>query len=159
MRTTIIPAQITTVEDKIAGSLGINQIFLMIIPVLGATFLYTAFRPEMKLTGYKIILILAVTVVCFVLALRIKEKIVLDWLVILGRYQLRAKYYVFDKNTAAGRQIYLPKMISPEKNLIKAKRTNKADRNEPLSVTELVKLDNILNSGKLAVNFNLKDKH
>ena len=41
MRSTVIPAQITTVEDKIAGNFNLVQILLMMAPVLIATLLYT----------------------------------------------------------------------------------------------------------------------
>ena len=40
MRTTVIPAQITTVEDKIAGSLNLTQILILMIPVFWATIVY-----------------------------------------------------------------------------------------------------------------------
>lgn len=40
MRSTVIPAQVTTVEDTIAGNLTITQIMLLIAPVLLSTAIY-----------------------------------------------------------------------------------------------------------------------
>jgi len=60
MRTTIIPAQITTIEDKIAGSLNFSQILLLMAPVLWGTLVYTLFSPVMKIAPYKIGLVLFV---------------------------------------------------------------------------------------------------
>ena len=158
MRTTIIPAQITTVEDKIAGSLSMSQIFLMISPVLWATLVYTVFFPQMKLSAYKMPLILIASLICLILAVRIKEKIVLEWISVIFRYKRRPKYYVFNKNSLVERQINLPKVLSSEIVAKKTKQGNKDINEVKLTVAELIKLESIMNSGKLAVNFNFKEK-
>ena len=158
MRTTIIPAQITTVEDKIAGSLSMSQIFLMISPVLWATLVYTVFFPQMKLSAYKMPLILIASLICLILAVRIKEKIVLEWISVIFRYKRRPKYYVFNKNSLVERQINLPKDLSSEIVAKKTKQGNKDINEVKLTVAELIKLESIMNSGKLAVNFNFKEK-
>jgi hypothetical protein len=157
MRSTIIPAQITTVEDKIAGSLSMTQILLMITPVLWATLVYALFIPQMKLASYKMPLVLIASIVCFLLALRIKGKLILEWLSVLLRYRMRPKYYLFNKNSLCERQIDLPEIKSSVKK-IKKPAFNTANNIEGLSVPELIKLESVLNSGKLAVNFNFKEK-
>ena len=83
MKTTIIPAQITTVEDKIAGNLNLTQIIILMIPVLWTAFVYVGLPPATKLSLYKLPLILLVVFVCMTLALRIKGKVVYNWLFIL----------------------------------------------------------------------------
>jgi hypothetical protein len=158
MRTTIIPAQITTVEDKIAGSLSMSQIFLLISPVLWATLVYTLFIPQMRLSTYKMPLILIATVICLVLAIRIKEKIVLEWIAVIFRYKSRPKYYLFNKNSLVERQIDLPKVLSSEIVAKKTKQENKDINEVKLTVADLIKLESIMSSGKLAVNFNFKEK-
>jgi len=158
MRTTIIPAQITTVEDKIAGSLSMNQIFLLISPVLWTTLVYTVFIPQMKFSAYKMPLILVASIVCLILALRIKEKIVLEWISILFKYRNRPRYYLFNKNTLCERQIDLPVILNSEIVVKKITHTNKVVDQEKLSVGDLIKLETIMSSGKLAINFNFKEK-
>ena len=54
MRTTIIPAQITTVEDKIAGSLNMTQTLIMMFPVLWTALVYILLFPSMKLTSFNL---------------------------------------------------------------------------------------------------------
>lgn len=157
MRSTIIPAQITTVEDKIAGSLSMTQILLMITPVLWATLVYAIFIPQMKLVSYKMPLVLIASLICFVLALRIKGKLILEWLSVLLRYRMRPKYYLFNKNSLYERQIDLPEIKSSVQKIKKPVVNTENDR-ESLSIPELIKLENVLNSGKLAVNFNFKEK-
>jgi hypothetical protein len=56
MRSTVIPAQITTVEDKITGNLSLTQIILLIIPVFILTILFSLVPPVMKLGIFKTIL-------------------------------------------------------------------------------------------------------
>ncbi len=157
MRTTIIPAQITTVEDKIAGSLNFTQILILMAPVLWGTIVYALFLPVMKVAPYKIALVLFVTIICLVLALRIKEKIVAEWIAVLLRYKLRPKYYLFNKNNLAERTVDLP-FIEPVKNYKKAStKSHKKDFGE-LSIKELIRLEQAMNSKQLAVSFRFGGK-
>lgn len=157
MRTTIIPAQITTVEDKIAGSLNMTQILLLITPILVDALIYVALYPKSKINIYKSILMLIITAFLFLLALRIKGKIILMWLTVLIIYQLRPKYYLFNKNSLYQRETDF--MVSESKNnkSVKKEKLIKT-KNLDLSVIDLIKLEKIMNSNKLAVNFHFKDK-
>ncbi len=157
MRTTIIPAQITTVEDKIAGSLNFTQILLFMAPVLWGTLVYTIFLPFMKITPYKIGLVLLVALICLILAIRIKEKIVAEWLVVLLRYKLRPKYYLFNKNDLTERTVDLP-FIEPAQSLKKVLVKNQKKLQRELSVKELVKLEQAMSSRRLAVSFRFGGK-
>ena len=109
MRTRVIPAQITTVEDKIAGNLNLTQILVLMAPVFFSTVVYALFPPTLLLVWYKITLSLIAFVLCVILSLRIKGKVVLNWIVILLKYSLRPKYYVFNKNEQYLRTLDLPK--------------------------------------------------
>ncbi len=156
MRTTIIPAQITTVEDKIAGSLNFTQILLLMAPVLWGTLVYAIFVPMMKIAAYKIWLVLIVTMICLTLALRVKEKIVAEWIAVLLRYKLRPKYYLFNKNDLTERVVDLP-FIEPA---IRLKKTvaKHANKHHELSIKELIKLEQALSSRRLAVSFRFGGK-
>lgn len=156
MRTTIIPAQITTVEDKIAGSLNFTQILLLMTPVLWGTLVYAIFAPMMKIASYKIWLVLVVAAICLTLALRVKEKIVAEWIAVLLKYKLRPKYYLFNKNNLSERVVDLP-FVEPAIRLKKteAKHTN---RHHELSIKELIKLEQALSSRRLAVSFRFGGK-
>jgi len=106
MKATIVPAQVTTVEDRVAGNLGFSQLILFIAPVFGGSLLYAVLPPVMGASLYKIIFISVLTVTSAVLAIRIKGKIVLLWLVVLLKYARRPKYYLFDKNSTSFREDY-----------------------------------------------------
>jgi hypothetical protein len=97
MKSTIIPAQITTVEDKIAGNLGVSQLLLLTAPIFGGSALFVIFPPFFGYAVYKVVLIVCLMVVCSVLAIRFKGMILLHWAIILAGYVHRPKYYVFDK--------------------------------------------------------------
>jgi hypothetical protein len=98
MKTTIVPAQITTIEDKIAGSLGLSQLLLLAAPVFIGTGIFTVFPPLLHFSPYKLVLIVLTAFLCSVMAIRVKGKILLLWAVVIVRYNLRPRYYVFDKN-------------------------------------------------------------
>jgi hypothetical protein len=157
MRTTIIPAQITTVEDKIAGSLNMTQILILMFPVLWTALVYLLFYPAMKLTVYKLPLILLVTVVCVILIIRIKDKIVAEWLGVLLKFRLRPKYYLFNKNDLTNRMVDIPDLpvefITAKKTIKELIKTKATD----IKLADLIKLENFISSGKVVrYQFNKK---
>jgi hypothetical protein len=117
MKTTTVPAQITTVEDKIAGNLSMSQLMLMAMPVFLSGGLYIIFPPFMSLTVLKLVLGSVLLAVFFVLAIRIRGKILLTWLIVIGSYNIRPRYYLYDKNDTHLRSVEQNKaQISEETN-------------------------------------------
>lgn len=155
MRTTVIPAQITTVEDKIAGNLNLTQIIILMIPVLWTAFVYVGLYPATKLSLYKLPLILLVVFVCMTLALRIKGKVVYNWLFILLRYNIRPKFYLFNKNDEHFRTMDLPVFEKKQSRLFrKAPAKKEAPRVIPnFGIPELVTLQNIIQTNKYTLSF------
>ncbi len=106
MRQTAVPAQVTTVEDRIVGNLGIGQVVLLALPILAAGVIFGMLPPIMHLTVYKLLLVILFAALSGTLAIRIKGKIVLYWLIVRLRYNVRPAYYVANKNTVANREQY-----------------------------------------------------
>jgi len=158
MRTTIIPAQITTVEDKIAGSLNMTQILIMMFPVLWTALVYILLFPSMKLTSFKLVLIIFATATSGILALRIKDKIVAEWLGVLLKYRLRPKYYLFNKNDLTNRTLDIPEL--PVEQIMVKKKVDKSvqTKNFDLDIFDQVKLEHLINSGKVALHYQLSKK-
>ena len=107
MKVTVVPAQVTTVEDRIAGRLGLSQIMLLITPIFIGSALYVILPPFMNSSPYKLVIIISLMLVCSLLSIRIKGKIILFWLIVVLRYRMRPGYYVFNKNTLSGREEYM----------------------------------------------------
>ena len=107
MKVTIVPAQVTTVEDRIAGDLSVLQVGLLAVPIFGGSLLYAVLPPSMEFSLYKLMVIVFLAVVTGLLAIRIKGKIALMWVLILLRYALRPRLYLFNKNTSLYREEYL----------------------------------------------------
>lgn len=146
MKIRSIPAQITTVEDKIAGNLNLTQILLLMTPVFWLMIVYTLFIPTMRFAWYKLPLFLIVGVTSLILSLRVKDKIILNWLVILLRYNIRPRYYLFNKNNPYMRTMDI---ITVERNKRKlpAKSTTKEKvKTTSASITlgDLVRLEGLL---------------
>lgn len=106
MKVTVVPAQVTTVEDRIVGNLGFSQMLLLIVPVFVGAGLFAVLPPAMGSASYKYVIMAVIAFFCALLAIRIRGKILAAWLVTILRYNLRAKYYLFNKNTAAMRDEY-----------------------------------------------------
>ncbi|HSX53087.1 MAG TPA: PrgI family protein [Patescibacteria group bacterium] len=100
MKTSTVPAQITTVEDKIAGNLSMSQLTLMAAPVFLGGVLYVMFPPFISLTIPKLVLCSLLLVIFFALAIRIRGKIILIWLFVIVRYNVRPRYFLYNKNDA-----------------------------------------------------------
>src|SRR5674476_179344 len=98
MKTAIVPAQITTIEDKVVGNLSLSQLLLLAAPIFVGSAIYIIFPPNMGAALYKAILVTIIAVAFALLAIRVRGRILLLWVVTIGRYNLRNRYYVFDKN-------------------------------------------------------------
>ena len=146
MRSQVIPAQITTVEDKIAGNLSLSQIMLLLSPVLIATFIYAFLPPTMMLVWYKLALALIFAVFCITLAIRVKGRIIASWLAVLLRYNARPKYYVYNKNAVIHREIIkpeLPMVAELEKEV--AENVNLTHNTSP-KIKDILQLNHILDT-------------
>lgn len=153
MRTTVIPAQITTVEDKIAGNLNLTQLMLMVASLFIGVMIYTLFPKAMSFSLYKIPLFILDFIICFGLALRIKGKIVLNWLIILLSFYLRPSYYVANKNDIYLRDFILEPVIKKKKRAAVSPRKAKQEVQVPIFNPD--KIESILgiSRGKLSFKF------
>lgn len=104
MKSTVVPAQITTVEDKIAGSLTFIQIILLVFSLIFGTGIYGLVSPKLHLTTVKIILMATQFIIFGSLAIRYHGRIIADWLVIYLRYKVRPRVYIYSKNDPIGRE-------------------------------------------------------
>ncbi len=160
MRTRVIPAQITTVEDKIVGSLNLMQMIILMAPVFFTTLAYTLLPPAMSFVGYKLVISTVIFMTCITLSMRIKGKVVVHWLAILFRYNLRSKYYVYNKNETHLRTLHLPaikKMPITKNKQVKAKTNTRAT---PLvhHVKSLVGLEKIIHDEQLDFRYKIGKK-
>lgn len=155
MRTTVIPAQITTVEDKIAGSLNLTQILILMVPIFWTTIVYVMFPPTMKLLWYKLPIVLIVLFISLTLSLRIKGKVVFNWLFVLLRYNLRPKYYLFNKNDTYLRTIDLPVFEKkPIKLFSKSQVKKEVQKVIPQStLNDLAKLESFIKDPNYSLSF------
>ena len=148
MKTVVIPAQITTVEDKIAGNFNLTQIMLLMAPVFWTVLVYTVFPPHLKLELYKLPLIFLVTLICVALSIRIKEKVVLSWVLILLTYNLRPKFYLLDKNDSYLRTLDLPLFEKTKSAIVKKEASQKAIAKDvfSFSIKDLVRMETLLSN-------------
>ena len=155
MRTNIIPAQITTVEDKIAGNLNLTQIAILMTPVFLGTGVYCFFPPSMHFSIYKVIIVAFVLIVALLLSLRIKGKVVVNWLGMLFKFNLRPKFYIFNKNDLYQRELYLPTIIKPDQNAVLVKEVKATST---FISKDLLRIKKYLKNPKYALNLTPKKR-
>ena len=157
MKTTVVPAQITTVEDRIAGSLTLAQIVLLVISMIIGAGIYAIVMPKMHFGSIKIALILIEFIFFGGLALRFNGKILGDWLIIYLRYSARPRQYIFTKNDLIHRDI----VIEEESKTVVAKNPKIAATEKQLgaiSLKEQIKFDQIFSRDNLSVSFKMSKK-
>jgi len=157
MKVTVVPAQVTTVEDRVAGNLSFSQLILFAIPVFGGSLLYAILPPFMGASLYKIVFIAIFALICTVLAIRIKGKIVLLWLITLLRYRLRPRRYVFNKNTTVSREDY-PVVPDIAETSSQVKKEEKRVTIPLLGLSEKAYLYDILNDPIGRLRFDITKK-
>jgi len=98
MKSSIVPAQITTVEDKVAGNLSLSQLLLLAAPGFIGSAIYVVFPPSMGAAWYKLVMVIGLAFAFSLLAIRVKGRILLLWLITIAKYNLRPRHYVLNKN-------------------------------------------------------------
>lgn len=87
MKSSIVPAQVTSHEDTITANLTLTQIILLIIPVFICTLVLSTIPPFMHLTLVKLIIALFISLPFLILSLRINGTLV------LALFKLRVSFY------------------------------------------------------------------
>ncbi len=158
MKTAVVPAQITTVEDRVAGNLTLQQLLLMAAPIFINFALFIVLPKPLHFTAYKSVLMTLVTVLCLVSAIRFKGKLLLIWALALTRYNLRPRYYVYNKNDEYLREIESETEESESADEQVAVEQPGAPLLPAMSTLELVKLEDIMADPAANVSFITKKK-
>ncbi len=157
MKTTVVPAQITTVEDRIAGNFTIVQVILLVISLIIGAAIYSVLTPKLHFNTVKSVLMVLQFGLFAVLAFRIKGKIVADWLIILARYQVRPRRYIFTKNDPIYRDVVVKRV---ESEIVSEKEPidQNAEPDKPLPLLEQIKIDRLFQNSSMSVSFKLHRK-
>ena len=73
MKVSAIPAQVTTVEDRIAGNLNLTQLLLLASPLFLVAVIMFLLPPYGKYSLYKLIVAVIISSVSATLAIRIND--------------------------------------------------------------------------------------
>lgn len=152
MKVTVVPAQVTTVEDRIAGNLGFSQLLLLAAPVFGSGVLFMLIPPVMHSSSFKITLITILTAIFWTLSIRIKGKILLLWIIVILRYNLRPSTYVYDKNSPIGREQYKEYLVKEAKSQSEKKKVHRKP-SEKLGIADAVRVLDVINNPAAKVHF------
>ena len=151
MKSTIVPAQITTVEDRIAGNFTFSQLAVLTAPIVISAALYVLTAPRLQLSVVKFVLMVAVFALICPLAIRIRDKTLAAWLVIYTRYALRPRIYVHTKTHATGRTS--EPVFSEEATEVEVDNEKKPATYIPRPVHEQLRIKKLLEDPALSVSF------
>ncbi len=97
MKTSIVPAQITSIEDTVTAKLSLTQIILLILPVFVTAIIFAVLPPFFHLKIYKLVLAVITALPIMLLSVRIRGQLVLKWLNVLIAYRYRPRCYILAK--------------------------------------------------------------
>ena len=155
MKRAIVPAQITTVEDRIVGGLTPYQLALLLLPLCTGFIAYALLPPNFHLVIYKLVGVIVLELIGATLAIRIKDRLLLFWLLIIGRYNARPRFYVYDKNDTFLRDLPTEQAApadEPEAVIVKD-ATQKPAARPHLGLPEIVKLEAIISDPRANLRF------
>lgn len=155
MKQTVVPAQVTTVEDKIFGNISFTQMLLLVAPVFMGGLSFILLPPFLNYRSYKVGIWLFMTVICVGLALRIKGRLVMEWIAVKGKYNLRPTYYIYNKNSVVARTS--PELAQQEKTGTVKKKTAKTVV-EDMDVPGLSRLEDLLGGHGATLHFKANKK-
>ncbi len=158
MKVAVVPAQITSVEDKIAGNLGINQLILLVAPVFTSSALFILIPPFMAAPAYKIVIMVLISLMFCVSAIRIKGKILLHWAIIILRYNSRPRFFIYNKNSSYLRNTALAEPESSKEKTEKAKKPKPVLALPHFQTHELIALEAIVANPKAKLYFKTNKK-
>ena len=115
MKISVVPAQITTVEDRIAGNLNFTQILLLSVPQFFSAFLFLIIPPIGHFSILKLVVALIIIACSSILALRIKDKILMDIIKTRLIYFFRPHIYVYRKTIKEDTIDYETSLFKPKK--------------------------------------------
>lgn len=95
MKTSVVPAQVTSLEDVIAANLTLTQLVLLVIPVFLSALIFVGLPPVMHLKPYKLGLLFILSSPFLVLAIRVRGQVLFKWMIVLSSYKLRPHLYLF----------------------------------------------------------------
>jgi len=143
MRISIVPAEMTSVKDKIIGNLEIKQILLLVCPLIFAIFTYLAIPPFNKTNSLKIILFIIFSFISSILSINISGELVLEIINNGFKYLIRPK-------------IHLSTIKNLEDEILEDLKNNEIsmENSRPPEIKDRIKLD--LPKGYVAFYFNRK---
>jgi len=157
MKTTLVPAQVTTVEDKIAGSLSLSQLLLLCAPIFLGSILYILFPPLLKLTLIKTLIFILLVIAFGLLSIRVRGKILLSWLIVISRYNLRPRFYIYDKNDS---YLRLPPALKAKtaKQAKPAAAKKERPRRSKIPMSQMVRLQTVIADPRAKLRFRVSRK-
>jgi len=157
MRISIVPAQITTVEDKIAGNVSVTQAMLLGVPILFGFIIALVFPPSGQFVAYKIAIVLGLFIICGSLAIRIKDRIVAQWLKLFVIYSARPLRYVYDKNSTYLRETEMADVVI-EETIVVQQVKKPIVTTSAISPKEFVRLEQFATDERAGMKFEIGKK-
>jgi len=154
MTAVAVPAQITTVEDKVFAGLTPLQLTLMAIPLCIGFLAYAALPPNFHMVVYKLAGVIFLELIGLIASLRIKDEVLLRLVVTRLHYNLRPRYYVYDKNDSYLRNIPQAVTLTPLTEVSGSTKTVKTDTARPkLDMAQVVKMEDIMADPRAKMRF------
>jgi hypothetical protein len=152
MKRSIVPAQITTVEDKVLGNLSPIQAGLISVPLVIGVLFYVVLPKHFHFETYKLALLLGLELIGATLSIRINDQMLAFWLAMRLQYNLRPRFYIYDKNDTYLRNIPTETEATPAK-APKSQASTKQVELPKIPVSAVVRMEEIMADASVNLRF------
>jgi hypothetical protein len=152
VKSVTVPAEITGVKDKIGGYLMLNQVIILSSGLLLDFLIFIALPKFLTINLYKTTLMAIVFAVFGTLSIQYKGEIVLSWLLLILKYNLRPRYYIYDKNSLYLRNVSEPDFSANQKDT-KTVNTKPSSYKSSISTNERLRFKSLEYNKKLSLSF------
>ena len=150
MKSSIVPAQVTSLEDTITANLTLTQIILLIIPVFICAIVFATIPPMMRVSIIKLLTAMMLSLPCLILSLRIRGTLVLSWFKLIVLFFSRPHLYLMTLKPTCSCKEQPVKATEPKAEIVAADLRVLSD----LSPKELASLKHELKSRRIAYKSN-----
>lgn len=146
MKTNVIPSQITTIEDRVLGSLTVSQALILGADALVVLILYPVLSLFLASLVYKLLILIPIASMGLSLSVRLRGMLLYSWLLLIAHYGMRPRYYAFQKqasrleNIPPQSSMSTTSMATPDDST----KTTRPTLCMPLGIDELIRLEHYL---------------
>ena len=98
-----VPAEITSLENKVFGNLSLKQLIFFTAPALAIIFSFTILPTVLKYDLYKLVIAIVTGIPMAIMGIRVDKILIVERLALIVSYHIRPHRFISNKNSVESR--------------------------------------------------------